>query len=71
MGHGRLWHALQAQSFAMCKNAEPSVRKSTSRIFSGCPDLVMGLQTDAVLRVLQEGLHDRQRVEVRLRCRPP
>ena len=66
MGRGRPWHALQAQSFAMCKSADPIARECAFRIFSGCPNLVMDLQTDAVLRVLQEGLQDRQSVEVRL-----
>ena len=66
MGRGRPWHALQAQSFAMCKSADPSARECAFRIFSGSPNLVMDLQTDAVLRVLQEGLQDRQSVEVRL-----
>ncbi|KAH9996969.1 ARM repeat-containing protein [Russula compacta] len=65
MGRGRPWHALQAQSFAMCKNVDPSSRECAFRIFSGCPNLVMDLQTDAVLRVHQEGLQDRQSVEVR------
>lgn len=64
MGRGRPWHALQAQSFAMCKSADPSARECAFRIFSGSPNLVMDLQTDAVLRVLQEGLQDRQSVEV-------
>jgi hypothetical protein len=66
MGRGRPWHALQAQSFAMCKSADPSARECAFRIFSGSPNLIMDLQTDAVLRVLQEGLQDRQSVEVRL-----
>jgi importin-5 len=66
MGRGRPWHALQAQSFAMCKSADPSTRECAFRIFSGSPNLIMDLQTDAVLRVLQEGLQDRQSVEVRL-----
>jgi hypothetical protein len=64
MGRGRPWHALQAQSFAMCKSADPSARECAFRIFSGSPNLVMDLQTDAVLRVLQEGLQDRQSIEV-------
>jgi|SRR5712671_4477696 len=66
MERGRPWHALQAQSFAMCKSPDPSARECAFRIFSGCPNLVMDLQTDAVLRVLQEGLQDRQSVEVSL-----
>ena len=32
---------------------------------------IMGLHTDAVLKGLQEGLQDRQRVEVRLIFLPP
>jgi importin-5 len=64
MERGRPWHALQAQSFAMCKSADSSARESAFRIFAGCPNLVMDLQTDAVLRVLQEGLQDRQSIEV-------
>ncbi|KAI9441935.1 ARM repeat-containing protein [Lactarius indigo] len=65
MERGRPWHALQAQAFSMCKGADPSARDSAFRIFAGCPNLVMDLQTDAVLRVLQDGLQDRQSVEVR------
>jgi len=49
----------------MCKSADPSARECAFRIFSGSPNLVMDLQTDAVLRVLQEGLQDRQSIEVR------
>ena len=64
MERGRPWHALQAQAFSMCKGADPSARDSAFRIFAGCPNLVMDLQTDAVLRVLQDGLQDRQSVEV-------
>ncbi|KAH9167134.1 ARM repeat-containing protein [Lactarius sanguifluus] len=63
MERGRPWHALQAQAFSMCKGADPSARDSAFRIFAGCPNLVMDLQTDAVLRVLQDGLQDRQSVE--------
>ncbi|KAI0253631.1 armadillo-type protein [Lactifluus subvellereus] len=65
MERGRPWHALQAQAFAMCKSADSSARECAFRIFAGCPNLVMDLQTDAVLRVLQEGLQDRQSIEVR------
>ena len=66
MERGRPWHALQAQAFAMCKGADPTARDSAFRIFAGCPNLVMDLQTDAVLRVLQDGLQDRQSIDVRL-----
>jgi hypothetical protein len=62
---GRLWHALQAQAFAMCKGTDPTARDSAFRIFAGCPNLVMDLQTDVVLRVLQDGLQDRQSIDVR------
>ena len=65
MERGRPWHALQAQAFAMCKGADPTARDSAFRIFAGCPNLVMDLQTDAVLRVLQDGLQDRQSIDVR------
>ncbi|KAI0264225.1 ARM repeat-containing protein [Gloeopeniophorella convolvens] len=65
MERGRPWHALQAQAFAMCKSGEPSARESAFRVFAGCPNLVMDLQTDAVLRVLQDGLQDRQSIDVR------
>ena len=49
-------HALQAQAFAMCKGADPTACDSAFCILAGCPNLVMDLQTDAVLRVLQDGL---------------
>jgi hypothetical protein len=65
MERGRPWHALQAQAFSMCKGADPTARDSAFRIFAGCPNLVMDLQTDAVLRVLQDGLQDRQSIDVR------
>ena len=43
-----------------------SVEKSAFRIFSGCPNLVMDLQTDAVLNVLGRGLQDQYSIEVQL-----
>ena len=64
MERGRPWHALQAQAFSMCKGVD-TARDSAFRIFAGCPNLVMDLQTDAVLRVLQDGLQDRQSIDVR------
>lgn len=63
MGRGRPWHALQALAFTM-SSAKPdqvhndNLRESAYRIFSGCPLLVMDLQTDAVLDVLSRGLRD-------------
>ena len=69
MERGRPWHTLQAQAFSMCKDADQTRRDSVFRIFAGCPNLVMDLQTDAILRVLQDGLQDRQSIEVRT-CHP-
>ncbi|TFY78196.1 hypothetical protein EWM64_g5813 [Hericium alpestre] len=65
MSRGRPWHALQAQTFGMAQNADPNARESAYRVFAGCPNLVMDLQTDAVLGVLQKGLQDPESVEVR------
>ena len=64
MEHGRPWHALQAQAFAMCKGANLTAHDSAFRIFASCPNLVMDFQTDVVLRVLQDGLQDRQSINV-------
>lgn len=44
------------------------LRESAYRIFSGCPNLVMDLQLDAVLGVFQRGLQDQESIEVRNRC---
>ncbi|KAK7023689.1 importin subunit beta-3 [Paramarasmius palmivorus] len=80
MGRGRPWHALQAQVFSMAQaglgegtigmvgggNVNPvSLRESAFRVFAGCPNLVMDLQTDAVLGVFQRGLQDAESIEVR------
>ena len=65
MERSRPWHALQAQAFAMCKGANPTACDSAFRIFAGCPNLVMDLQTDAVLRVLQDGLQGQQSIDMR------
>ena len=64
MERSRPWHALQAQAFAMCKGADLTARDSTFCIFASCPNLVMDLQTDAVLRVLQDGLQGQQSINV-------
>ena len=40
-------------------------RECAFRVFSGCPNLVMDLQTDAVLSVFEKGLRDTQSVDVR------
>jgi hypothetical protein len=42
-----------------------ALRESAFRVFSGCPNLVMDLQTDAVLNVLGRGLQDQYSIEVR------
>ncbi|KAF9236016.1 armadillo-type protein [Melanogaster broomeanus] len=66
MSRGRPWHALQAQTFSMTQAAGAGFRECAFRVFSGCPNLVMDLQTDAVLSVFQKGLQDSQSVDVRL-----
>lgn len=66
MSRGRPWHALQAQTFTMTQTGEAGFRECAYRLFSGCPNLVMDLQTDAVLTVFRKGLQDSQSVEVRL-----
>jgi hypothetical protein len=66
MSRGRPWHALQAQAFAMAQGADPGLREAAFRVFAGCPNLVMDLQTDAVLGVFQKGLQDAPSVEVRV-----
>ena len=71
MVRGRPWHALQAQAFSMIQSqgptqdGSPALRESAFRVFSGCPNLVMDLQTDAVLNVLGRGLQDQYSIEVR------
>jgi hypothetical protein len=73
MSRGRPWHALQAQAFNMAQiqSTESGIspagmRESAHRVFAGCPNLVMDLQTDAVLGVFQRGLQDAQSIEVRI-----
>jgi importin-5 len=48
----------------MCQGTNPSLREGTYRFFSGCPNPVVDLQTDAVLGVFQKGLRDRENFEV-------
>ncbi|KAH7920554.1 ARM repeat-containing protein [Leucogyrophana mollusca] len=66
MTRGRPWHALQAQTFSMTQTGEACFRECAYRVFSGCPNLVMDLQTDAVLSVFQKGLQDAESIDVRL-----
>ncbi|KAL1730373.1 armadillo-type protein [Schizophyllum commune] len=63
MRRGRPWHALQALAFSMAGEGgdanvaqTPAHRESAYTIFAGCPNLVLDLQTDAVLRVFLRGL---------------
>ncbi|KAF7316133.1 hypothetical protein MIND_00131400 [Mycena indigotica] len=71
MRRGRPWHALQALVFSMAQGeaggAVPleALRESAYRTFSGCPNLVMDLQTDAVLGVFQRGLQEGDSIEVK------
>ncbi|KAJ6627915.1 ARM repeat-containing protein [Mycena sp. CBHHK59/15] len=68
MRRGRPWHALQALAFNMTQAGQPapeSLRESAYRVFAGCPNLVMDLQTDAVLGVFQRGLQDAESIDVK------
>ncbi|KIK57273.1 hypothetical protein GYMLUDRAFT_263322 [Collybiopsis luxurians FD-317 M1] len=72
MLRGRPWHALQAQAFSMTQATGimngvkgEGLRESAYRVFAGCPNLVMDLQTDAVLGVLGKGLRDGESIDVR------
>ncbi|KAJ6487827.1 armadillo-type protein [Mycena sanguinolenta] len=79
MRRGRPWHALQALAFNMTQAGQPdangplstptvateNLRESAYRVFAGCPNLVMDLQTDAVLGVFQRGLQDAESIDVK------
>jgi hypothetical protein len=69
MSRGRPWHALQVQAFNMVQSPDPGLRETAYRVFAGCPNLVMDLQTDAVIGVLQKGLQDEQSIPVSNRSR--
>ncbi|KAG1736801.1 hypothetical protein EDB19DRAFT_1910134 [Suillus lakei] len=47
----------------MTQTGEAGFRECAYKLFSGCPKLVMVLQTDAVLTVFRKGLQDSQRIE--------
>lgn len=64
MKRGRPWHTLQSQVFAMADNTDVHTREAAFRVFAGCPNLIMDLQTDAILAILQKGLQDQQSTEV-------
>lgn len=66
MARGRPWHALQAQAFQMTNSSEPGQRESAFSVFGGCPNLVLDLQTEAVVEVFSRGLQDPQSVDVSL-----
>ncbi|OSC97013.1 ARM repeat-containing protein [Trametes coccinea BRFM310] len=66
MKRGRPWHALQSQSFAMADSPDVHTREAAFRVFAGCPNLIMDLQTNAIIAILQKGLQDQQSTEVRL-----
>ncbi|KAL1937035.1 hypothetical protein VTO73DRAFT_15585 [Trametes versicolor] len=55
-----------SQVFAMADNTDVHTREAAFRVFAGCPNLIMDLQTDAIFAILQKGLQDQQRTEVRL-----
>ncbi|PFH46147.1 hypothetical protein AMATHDRAFT_70474, partial [Amanita thiersii Skay4041] len=80
MARGRPWHALQAQAFSMAVVRDGGgppltggttttlawcLRESAYKVFAGCPNLVMDLQTEAVVGLLAEGLRDGYSIEVR------
>ncbi|KAJ7594828.1 armadillo-type protein [Mycena floridula] len=66
MRRGRPWHDLQAQVFGMSQSEENwELRESAFKVFTGSPNLVTDLQTEAVVNLLARGLGD-TKVEVRL-----
>ena len=69
MARGRPWHALQAQAFRMADGGDVLTRESAFRVFGGSVNLVIDLQTDAVVAMLQKGLQDPESVEVRVPSR--
>ena len=42
-----------------------TLKQSAFRVFAGCPNLMMEIQTDAVLGVLGRGLQDQYSIEVK------
>lgn len=48
----------------MMNSSERGQRESTFSVFGGCPNLVLGLQTEAVVEVFGRGLQDPQSVDV-------
>lgn len=48
----------------MTNSSEPGQRQSAFSVFGGCPNLVLDLQTEAVVEVFGRGLQDPQSVDV-------
>lgn len=69
MKRGRPWHDLQALGFQMTQQAageqDWQLRESSFKVFAGAPNLVMDLQSDAVLSLFAKGLGD-SHISVRL-----
>ena len=64
---GYPWNALRSQVFAMADSADVLTREAAFRVFAGCPNLLIDLNTDATVALLQRGLQDPQSTEV---CTP-
>ncbi|KAJ3561145.1 hypothetical protein NP233_g10377 [Leucocoprinus birnbaumii] len=59
MARVRPWHAVQAQACSMAQaQTAAALRESAFRVFAGRPNLVLDLQTEAVLGVFQRELQD-------------
>ena len=60
MKRGHPWPALQPQVFAMAGDPDVLTREAAFRVFAGCPNLIIDLNTDGVVSILQKGLQDPQ-----------
>jgi len=62
---GELWQALQDQAFNMTQSQNAVLRESAFRLFAGTRILGMGVwQMDIVLKILKDGLEDRESADV-------
>jgi hypothetical protein len=61
---GRPWHALQELIFPMTRNQNVALRASAFKVLAGTDMRGMGAQKEDVLRILQEGLEDREGIDV-------
>ena len=50
---GYPWNALRSQVFAMADSADVLTREAAFRVFAGCPNLLIDLNTDGVVSILQ------------------